>query len=190
MPIERFKPLAKPEETLSMWARQLNYIFNNLDQTNIATTTLSLGSNQVKASNIDFGVGVDQVDAADIPITDGGSYYIGATVELALQEIGSTVRNLPSSNIRVDDTGGYYTATNVESALQETGKFLPLLTYSTVGWQVNAGFGCNGKTPQISYGLDAALSTTLGAVASSDLNRTNSLINQIRTALINNGICT
>lgn len=91
MPIERFKPLDKPEETLSMWARQLNYIFNNLDQTNIATTTLSLGPNQVKASNIDFGVGADQVDAGDIPITDAGTYYVGGTVELALQEAGRVI---------------------------------------------------------------------------------------------------
>lgn len=46
--------------------------------------------------------------------------------------------------------------------------------------QTNAGFGCNTKSPQASYSVNAA---------SSDLATVIALCNQLRAALIANGIC-
>ena len=51
-------------------------------------------------------------------------------------------------------------------------------------------FGCNGKTGQASVALNSALSTDITTVDATALNATNALLNQIRTALINCGICT
>jgi hypothetical protein len=146
MPIEGFKLYDTPDNTLKVWARQLNYLFKNLDGQNITSTTLPLGTNQVKASNIDFGLGADQVDASDIPSNASTVYYASGTVEGQLTQIASTIpnlqsqintiastiTNLPSSNIdsipastvSVDDTGGYYNTHNVEGALQEVGRMI------------------------------------------------------------------
>lgn len=120
MPIENFPILPTPEETLFLWKRKLEYLFGKkLDDDNISSTSLTLGSAQVKASNIDFGIGANQVDASDIPIIDNSSYFSGGTVEVALQQIGSTILNISAENVKIDDTGGYFTSTSVEGALQE-----------------------------------------------------------------------
>lgn len=146
MPIEGFKLYDTPDATLKVWARQLNYLFKNLDAQNITSTTLPLGTDQVKASNIDFGLGADQVDASDIPSNASTAYYASGTVEGQLAQIASTIpnlqtqintlnstiTNLPSSNIdsinastvTIDDTGGYYSTNNVEGALQEVGRMI------------------------------------------------------------------
>ena len=64
------------------------------------------------------------------------------------------------------------------------GAYLGGSTYAleTTGGPVlfSAAFGCNGNTPQSKYTLNAA---------STDLSTVVALCNQIRTALINNGIC-
>jgi hypothetical protein len=49
-------------------------------------------------------------------------------------------------------------------------------------------FGCNGTTGSTNIGLSADLSTALGAVASSDLNRTNGQLNEIKNLLITFGL--
>lgn len=204
MAIEKFKLYDTTENTLKQWARALNFLFdNNLDNSNISSissTAITLSANQVKASNIDFGTGADQVDAADIVITDASSYYATATVEGALQEIGSTVAshtltlasystsisylynassssmgrltilestilNLPAENVKIVDASSYYTSTSVEGALQVLGAFK---SYTT--------------------NISAPLSTTLVGIADADLNHTNGLVNEIRTALVNFGI--
>lgn len=94
MPYEKFSVLDNTDETLKSWKRKLEYLFNkNLDSDNVATTNLTLGLAQVKANNIDFGTGANQVDASDIPIIDNSSYFVGTNVELALQQLGSTIIN-------------------------------------------------------------------------------------------------
>ena len=125
MPLEKFKLYNSPEETLKQWARTLNYLLDrNLDNTNIASTGLTVGTTAIKASNIDFGLDANEVDASDIPITDAGGYFAGGEIENALQQLGSTVLNLPAENSKIDDTGGYYDSTSVEGALQELGSTL------------------------------------------------------------------
>jgi hypothetical protein len=120
VPRENFKLFEKPEDTLRQWARVLNFLFDkNLDNNNIASTTLTLGTDQIKASNIAWGVGSDEVDASDVPILDASSYFSGASVETALSQLGSTILNIPAENVKINDTGGYFNSTSVEGALQE-----------------------------------------------------------------------
>lgn len=49
-------------------------------------------------------------------------------------------------------------------------------------------FGCNGSTASTNIGLSTDLSTSLGAVASSDLNATNGRLNEIKNLLITFGL--
>jgi len=169
-----------PKNTLIVWSRDLNYLLKNLDDGNIYSTELTLGTNQVTASNIDFGTGADQVDASDIPVTDAGGYFVGATVEAVQQEIGGWINYSSGTGaLNINSTA------TVNLILNTT----TLLSLSTDGLAVTGAFGCNGASVQTAYTLPAALSTALGTVLSSDLNKTNGVINEIRTALINNGIC-
>lgn len=63
--------------------------------------------------------------------------------------------------------------------------------------QCSSGFGCNGAEPQGKYAVGSALSTTLSGSTdllipkanSSDVNKTRELLNDIRAALVANGIC-
>lgn len=50
-------------------------------------------------------------------------------------------------------------------------------------------FGCNGKDPQESATIGIALPENLTEITAADLNNTNAILNQIRNALINCGIC-
>lgn len=199
MPIPNFRIFNTPEDTLRSWKRELEYIFNKkLNSDNILSTSLSNNSSSIN-------------------VVDASSYFVNSNVEDVFQEIGSTTRNLASSNLIINDTGGYYTTNDLEGALQEIGSFInysstgslilnstidiafhvngsTILNFSSDGGNVygqfgiSGKFGCNDATPQAAYTIDEELSTAIGG--SSDLNRTNSLVNQIRTALINNGILT
>lgn len=168
MPIESFRTYGSVEDTLKRWSRDLNYLFSNLDAKNISSTTLPLGIGQVKSYNISFGFGPNDVDASDIPISDTGGYYSGTRVESALQEIGSYINN--SSGI-----------TRINS---------------TVGVLINNKFSCNNTMPQGKYVVNNECSTNVSGsttlvnklALASELNVTNALLNQIRQALINNGI--
>lgn len=57
---------------------------------------------------------------------------------------------------------------------------------------VGGGFGCNGKTAQTAYTVNAAISATAGATYTATeqgmLNDLKALVNQLRSALIANGI--
>lgn len=81
MPLEKFPLLETPEATLQSWKRKLEYLFSNLDDANVTSSSLS----SVKASNV--------------LVTDGSSYYTAGQVEGVLDQIGSTIRNLASSNV-------------------------------------------------------------------------------------------
>lgn len=139
MPYEKFPVYDDPQQTLKIWQRKLEYLLNkNLNSDNIASTGLTLGTGQVKASNIDFGTGANQVDAADILIVDNSSYFSSLNIETALQEFYSTysthknstaihlesttittVIQINSTNVLITDNSSYFTGTNIESALQE-----------------------------------------------------------------------
>jgi hypothetical protein len=193
MPQFAFKELDDQKSTITKLIRDLNYAVNNLDQINVATTTLVLGADQVKASNIDFGVGANQVDAADIPVTDSSGYYIATTVEGVLTEIGgyinylSTHLSYSTNTLSLDSTGIINLRLNSST----------LASLSTEGFLVSGKFACNGESLQGKYSVSTALSTAitgsttlaLNVALNSDLVATNTLLNEIRTALINNGIC-
>lgn len=152
MPFEKFSVLSTPEETLRSWQRKLEYMFNkNLNDDNISSTSLTLGPAQVKASNIDFGTGANQVDASDIPIIDASSYFVGATVELNLQQLGSTILNLPAENIKVVDIGNYFTSTSVEGVLQEIGSTLTNIPTSNLSLNVQTPLEIVNSTVQLNY---------------------------------------
>jgi len=134
MPFEKFSVLSTPDETLRSWQRKLEYLFNkNLDDDNVTSSSLTLGTAQVKASNIDFGTGANQVDASDIPTIDASSYFVGANVELNLQQLGSTILNLPAENVKVVDAGSYFISTSVEGVLQEIGSTLLNISSTNIG---------------------------------------------------------
>lgn len=50
--------------------------------------SLTLAPAIVQENNIDWGLGVGQVSAEDVPIEDVGGYFTGTDVEAALQELG------------------------------------------------------------------------------------------------------
>jgi archaellum component FlaF (FlaF/FlaG flagellin family) len=211
MPIVDFRILENTEDTLKLWKRNLEYLFgNNLDDDNITSTTLTLGSAQVKASNIDFGVGTNQVDASDIPIIDASSYFTGGTVELALTQLGSTILNLPAENVKIADASSYFTSTSVEGTLQELGSTI-LSIYNALTTHVSSTsihFNSTSITTLVPINSSnivydgttsfATLSTVLtgtteltNAVAlNNDLIATNNIVNQIKDRLTQVGILT
>lgn len=74
----------------------LNRIFqaittNSLGQPALRTVASAIPPGSITASDIDFGLGPDQVSAADIPIEDAGGYFTSTEVEGALQEIGAAI---------------------------------------------------------------------------------------------------
>lgn len=52
--------------------------------------SLTLSPNIVNEENINWGLGVGQVSAEDVPIEDAGGYFTGTDVEAALQELGES----------------------------------------------------------------------------------------------------
>lgn len=84
------------------------------------------------------------------------------------------------ANFTVDSLHSYFTGD-----LQVTDSF-----------KCSSGFGCNGADPQLKYTVNAALSTAVAGSTtfliakanSSDLNKTRESLNQIRAALVANGI--
>jgi hypothetical protein len=73
-----------PEKTLEEWAKVLNHILSNMDNSSYIT----IDPNTVKASMIDFGVGTDEVDAGDIPNAPSGNIS-STTVQNAINELDS-----------------------------------------------------------------------------------------------------
>jgi len=64
----------------------------------VGASGTGLANGAIKNNHIDWGLGPNQVDAADVPITDTGNYYTGNQVEAALQEIGSSLGSLGGSS--------------------------------------------------------------------------------------------
>lgn len=119
MPLEGFRVQGTPDDTLKIWARQLNWLFKNLDTVNV-----TIGTDDIKDYMIDFGTGLQQVDALDIPIVDSTGYYSSTSVEGALEEVSRALLNNPAANMSIVDSTNYYTSTNVEGALEEVARVL------------------------------------------------------------------
>ena len=74
----------------------LNRIFqaittNSLGEPALRTVPSAIPPGSIGADDIDFGLGPNQVNAADIPIADAGGYFTSTDVEGALQEIGAII---------------------------------------------------------------------------------------------------
>jgi hypothetical protein len=171
MPYEKFPVYDDMQQTLRIWQRKLEYLLNkNLNSDNIASTELTLGAAQVKASNIDFGTGANQVDAADILIVDNSSYFSSLNVETALQEFYSTY------STHRDSTTIHLQSTSITTLVP--------INSSSIVYSVSTAF--------------ATLSTTLAGTTellnpvalNSDLIETNNTVNDIRQRLIDVGILT
>lgn len=61
----------------------------DIDNTVKQYLSLTIGPNIVNEENINWGLGVGQVSAEDVPIEDAGAYFTATDVEAALQEIGA-----------------------------------------------------------------------------------------------------
>jgi hypothetical protein len=91
-------------------------------------------------------------------------------------------------------TGAHtFTAATVMAGLNVGGALSGVTTLvSTSSATIGTGFGCNGKTAQTSATVNAAIAATAGAAYTATeqgmLNDLKALVNQIRTALINDGI--
>lgn len=183
MPLENFSLSGKSEDTLKIWSRKLNYLFQNLDIDNILSTSLTFGSAQIKQSNIDFGLGIGQVGADDIPLTDASSYFVGTSVETVLQEIGNNLSTHTGS------TNIHYLTTNIShTVLQDIGTN----SHSNIDSHISSTSLHLSPASTVTSALSTTLSGTtdlsVAVALISDLNKTNSLINEIRQALINQGI--
>jgi hypothetical protein len=170
VPIEKLPILENVNDTLIVWKRKLEYLLGNLDNDNVSTTTLTLGANQVKASNIDFGTGANQVDASDISIIDSGGNFSGDTIEVALSELSTTL------NAHMLSTGIHFNTTTITS-------LVPINSTNILYTPTTAFL-------ELSTTLTGTTSLSIPVALSSDLIATNNVINSIRTKLINLGIYT
>jgi hypothetical protein len=170
MPIENFQILDNVDDTLKLWKRKLEYMFQNLDDDNVTSTSLTLGTGQVKASNIDFGTGANQVDAGDIPIVDTGSYYASDTVNASLQQIGSTITT-------------HFASTTLHYLSSSITTLVPINS-TNILYVATTAFNALSTT------LTGTTTLTLPVALSSDLIVTNNTINDIRTRLLSLGIYT
>lgn len=59
-----------------------------LDPTALDARFINDENDVIKDTHIDWGTGASQVSAADVPILDSESYYIGTNVETAFQDLG------------------------------------------------------------------------------------------------------
>ena len=168
MPIEKFPILENVNDTLTVWKRKLEYLLGNLDSDNVQTTTLTLGANQVKASNIDFGTGANQVKASDMPIVDTGNYYDSDTVNAALQQIGSTI------SVHINSTTIHYASSSITTLVP--------INSTNILYSPTTAFNALSTT------LTGTTTLDLPVALSSDLIATNNAINTIRLKLLSLGI--
>ena len=61
---------------------------------NYSLPDLNKGTWPIQDANIDFGTGAGQVSALDIPIADANDFFVGTTVEAALQDAGLDLNTL------------------------------------------------------------------------------------------------
>ncbi len=171
MPYEKFPVYEDMQQTLKIWQRKLEYLLNkNLNSDNIASTELTLGTAQVKASNIDFGTGANQVDAADILIVDNSSYFSSLNVETALQEFYSTY------STHRDSTTIHLRSTSITTLVP--------INSSSIVYSASTAFSTLSTT------LAGTTELTNPVALNSDLIQTNNNVNLIRQRLIDVGILT
>jgi hypothetical protein len=76
---------------------QITDNFGNLDGTKLI-------DDSVKDSAIDFGLGVDQINAEDIPVVDNFTYSNGSEVQTVLEDLDAEILNINSSVVDIDGT--------------------------------------------------------------------------------------
>jgi hypothetical protein len=181
MPYEKFNIIrGKQEETLQLWARKFEFLFNkNLNVDNVVSTGLIVPADLVTVDdtggyfassngNVEdvlqqIGSTLQSIPAGNVKIVDAGLYYTSTSVEGALQEIASTITNIPSSNISaiqastvtIADGNNFYTGTEVETALQEIGYKITTLTGNSVLGTSNQGYVMLNSTATFTVTLPA-----------------------------------
>lgn len=83
----------------------------------------ALGPGAIKAAQVDWGTGTEQVSAADVPIADVGTYYATNDVEAALQQIGNSLAGLSGASHAAVTLG-----TDADTLLGLTGQQITLDT--------------------------------------------------------------
>jgi hypothetical protein len=80
----------------------------------------------------------------------------------------------------------------IDQKLGVGGSAAPTYTVDVVGnIRTSTGFGCNGKTPQTAFATGGSLAAgagTSGASSAANFAALVTLVNNIRFALVNNGI--
>jgi hypothetical protein len=114
----------------------------------------------------------------DYPVASNPTASVGPTATNGVATTFMRSDAAPALNLTVAYT---FTNTVTAATLVSSGS----ITATT-------GFGCNGKTAQTAATVNAAISATAGAAYTATeqgmLNDLKALVNQIRTALVNDGI--
>jgi hypothetical protein len=98
-------------------------------------------------SSVNTETGAVTLDAFDIGYDTNSpqSWFAGATVGAALDDIITQVNAEPAANVTIADAGGYYTGTTAEAALQEVGVSMAV-GGRLIGVQVFTASGTYTKT--------------------------------------------
>lgn len=174
------------------WYRWL--LYPSVNGINIGTTlTPTQGGTGLSATP---GVG-------QILIGDGANYTLAVTLPASAfpalsGDITTVAGALATTLATVNGTPGTFGTATAVSAFTVNGKGLITaasntnITGSAGAFTAVGAFGCNGKAAQTSATVNAAIGGVAGAaytaVEQTMLNDLRALVNQIRTALINDGI--
>lgn len=156
--------------------------------------TGSLGGDGVSTATFLREDGTWSIPAYPVGADPTGSAGLAAVNGAAATFMRSDAAPAISLGIVPTWTGAHtFTAATVMAGLNVGGALSGVTTLvSTSSATIGTGFGCNGKTAQTSATVNAAIAATAGAAYTATeqgmLNDLKALVNQIRTALINDGI--
>lgn len=157
-------------------------------------TTLTIGANKVNDTHIDWGTGVNQVSAVDIPIADAGVIITAIEVEGALQEHRTAIDLNTAKNTNVSTTLSVGTVGVNTVAITSDGGAddvtLPAATVSTAGMLTTAKWAeivaNNAKVTNVSTNLSEGTSTetTVNVNSSDGTNATLVAASALRAGLL------
>jgi len=171
-------PDGKLTDRAAAWTRAV------FDFIGAGTGTVPAGSLGLDGNSAHFLDGSGVTRTPDYRVGANPSQTVGL---LAINGVANTFMRsdaAPALDVSISPT---WTSTHTFNAgiISTSGVFSTTMT-------ITGGFGCNGKSPQTSASANAAVSTSAGAAYTATeqaiLNANSTLTNQIRAALIANGI--
>jgi hypothetical protein len=171
-------PDGRPSERANGWLRSIS------DYIGAGVGTVPAGSLGLDGDASHFLDGTGVPRTPDYPVGANPTAQTGITAVSGAAASFMRSDASPALNLGITPT---WTGQHTFNAgiISTSGVFSTTMTVGT-------GFGCNGKSAQTSAALNAAISSTAGAAYTATeqtmLNDTKALLNQIRAALIANGI--